>query len=259
MGTQIPVETVVNQNTPPENIPTPPVVVDPPAPSNQPSNYDSRFDRIEQELAESRRTNARLLEIMDKANAPKPVNIPTPDVNEFFKDPGKHIKQIIDDRLDATIKPLQQFTEQFNQERAYTAIKQAIRNQYGDRFTSVEGMVDQIISQNKGPLTTEVVYGAFSMAYGNSLINPQANNQSRQPVVPNNVVPPNHVPSSPPPVNTPSQQARQLTETEKVVFQMYKRTRPNATEKEWIELMEGGVQGASANMTVRDKVVAPNA
>lgn len=166
--------------------PTPPTPSDDPSPQ-QVMTYQNLILQEE---------NRRLKEAASRANIPAPTPAPIPQLGEgdVFNQPNKLIdafKQVVQQQ----IAPLQDFMNSFQQQQAYTNLKNNVRAQF-PAFAQIESLVDQyMVGQAPTPenLTRCIQQAVGAAALSNpSFLNPNPNS-------PNNPTPPR----TPTPVNPP--------------------------------------------------------
>jgi hypothetical protein len=228
---------------------------------------DERFNTLEKrfiesdsarqrEMAEIQRTNARILAALEQQNAPKPEPINYPQTTEWLKDPARNIDEVITRRINEglakAVAPLNEHFAADAAQRQYDSIKAQMRSQFGDRFISVEGEVDNIIRAGvpRGVAPQpEAVAGAFRMALGDALI--KGNVPTSRQEAPR-VTPVNHIPTSPAPDGRPRPVAVEMTETERFLFNRRKATDPTLTEEEWSKLQNSGAgrDGVSSSVKI---------
>jgi hypothetical protein len=153
--------------------------------------YDPRIDQFERSLSEMRRQNELILQALNRnASVAPPVPVQEPPITpvsteDFLKDPVTHIAKVIESKLKAelktTIEPLQRFASDYRRGEEYNALKARMRNQYGNSFTEVEGLVDGLIQGSPGAqINEETMQQAFAMAVGTKQLGWAGGNSGRQ-------------------------------------------------------------------------------
>ena len=243
--------------TPPASTPsteTPPVV-------QQPPQIDSTLilaQRVIQEKnAEINNLQQRLSALEQQRNAPPPVNREDANKN-FFDKPYDQTEQIVQQKVQEAIKPLNDMLRPMVQQNAIAAAKQQMKNNPNFAFMNLpefEQAFDSLAQQNgiTDPAQAQMLYGNMvsHVAQTNAgLLNqmvqatqsrpsdnrapatpnvPPVNNQPRSPVTPP-IVPPS---ANPMPTSTPKNPwDRPLTENEKMLAR-----RNNMTEQQYLEEM----------------------
>lgn len=268
--TNLPEQT--NQNQDPPSAGSPPPQPNTDATNQRTDTEDPRFAALEKrfadytsvsarEMAELRATNNRIAALLERQSAPPPETINYPDTKGWLDNPQKFTDEIVTKRineaLERTALPMQQWMQRQEAQRAYDNLKAKYRAQYGDNFTSVESDIDNIIESNViktgQQVTADVINGAFKMAYGDAMLagrlkasTPSTNSRDGG----DRMTPITHVPNNPAPDGRPRQPTPEFTETERALFNRAKMIDDKLTEVEWAKLRDGGTRGDSSSMKV---------
>lgn len=135
-----------------------------------------RADRLERQLAEVQRNNA----------TPKTPEVPM-DNNTFWQDSAGNIARIVDEKLQAAIKPLTDFVAETRGNSRYEQIKNSLRANPGfkDKMEAIEPYLDEVMK------TTEITEANVNTA-ALSIVGAMATGQLKTPEIrrPNGAPPP---------------------------------------------------------------------
>lgn len=234
-----------SSSLPPKENLTPPTSTDQPQdlPTEPPAKTQEQllieeYQRKEQQYQQRQReTDARLAQLtetvgklVEEKNAP-PALTPEEEAKEFYKDPKKVIREVMQE----TVKPLNEFKDEYQGTNAYTRLKNQFKSdprfaQYFNR-PGFEQMVDQVVSQSQQngiAISEQFVESVYTHAAGQIAVgtvqmpdpiadaNRQGTPPQETPPVDNRQIPPYLAPSAPP-MRKPTSDGpkrRQLTENE---------------------------------------------
>lgn len=208
--------------------------------NNQPGGDPTILAAYNEQLIAQGRELARLRAEIEKNNAPKPEverELTEDEEKEFFNKPVSTIKKLVKSEVDASIRPLNQFTANTQKQQILASLKEQMKKQPNQfpyiEVASVEQMFDQILT-NAPSIDANAAVTAYNMAVGYAVSNggidslkprndnPPPNNSRSTLPVPGN---PAHVrptaPSTPAPGN---KKLRTLTEAERKIARFNKMT-----------------------------------